>query len=379
VTSIVPYTSSDFTFDSSALLEVKEAASFNTRASARNTNNLTFLKKHKNLQKSFFAPEVEITECPTSCPKTSNQSNKCWTEDSKETSDQIPPALQGPALTQHGNIEHWVDENLQPHDLPEKRKLSTVSLSSTGSCDMYSIGDNSDDEIVEVIPSTLSKAISTTIELIMRKIELNLGYAAYLQCTGSQSSRARGSAGNRGSGGRGHSQSGGGKRKSRLDDSLAPDDPDEDGASKRRRISIATTTEDSEAGPRFACPFYKHDPNRYRNLRTCTGPGWPTVHRMKEHLYRSHAQPVFCPRCYAMFDSDDELSNHLRAHPCHISAPQPIEGINKETERSLKKRSPALRLEEDKWRDTYQLLFPEVSLSDIPSPCKSSFALGDYN
>jgi hypothetical protein len=73
-----------------------------------------------------------------------------------------------------------------------------------------------------------------------------------------------------------------------------------------------------------------------------------------------------------MFDSDNELSSHQRADPCPVSAPQPIDGIGRETLKSLRKRSPALKLEEDKWRDTYQLLFPDVSAADIPSPCMST-------
>ena len=32
---------------------------------------------------------------------------------------------------------------------------------------------------------------------------------------------------------------------------------------------------------RFACPFYKRYPLKYRNSRTCAGPGWPEVHRVK--------------------------------------------------------------------------------------------------
>ncbi|KAJ4289659.1 hypothetical protein N0V90_010988 [Kalmusia sp. IMI 367209] len=231
---------------------------------------------------------------------------------------------------------------------------------------MYSnTEDNSDDEHgTNAVPGTLSKATLKTIELIMRKIEVNLGHAAYLQCAGSQGSKAQGTAS--GSRGSRSSQASSGKRKTRPDEGLPPDDPDEDDANKRRRISITTTTEDSETGPRFACPFFKHDPNRYRNRRTCPGPGWPTVHRMKEHLYRSHAQPIYCPRCYSMFDSDSDFSAHIRGNPCQISVPQPIEGIDRRTFEGLKKRSPALRLEEDKWRDAYQLLFPEVAAADIP-------------
>lgn len=37
-----------------------------------------------------------------------------------------------------------------------------------------------------------------------------------------------------------------------------------------------------EGGERmFACPFCKHDPVKYRNVKTCCGPGWVDVHRVK--------------------------------------------------------------------------------------------------
>ncbi|KAF2728684.1 hypothetical protein EJ04DRAFT_581168 [Polyplosphaeria fusca] len=262
------------------------------------------------------------------------------------------------------NVEQWMNESFPAHDRPDERKLSIASLSSTESCSIYSATDSEDDQTITMEPINLPKATIKTIELIMRKIEINLRYAAYIQCAG-QSSQNSTSAPESSRGGR-STQPSGGKRKSRPDDG-PDDDPDEDGANKRRRVSI-TTTEDSEAGPRFACPFYKHDPNRYRNRRTCPGPGWPTVHRMKEHLYRSHAQPISCPRCYQMFDADSDLSNHLRTQPCDNASPQPVEGIDRETLKTLRRRSPPLKLEEDKWRDTYQLLFPSVPEQDIPSP-----------
>lgn len=36
-----------------------------------------------------------------------------------------------------------------------------------------------------------------------------------------------------------------------------------------------------EAEKRFACPYYKNNPAKFRQKRTCCGPGWPTVHRVK--------------------------------------------------------------------------------------------------
>lgn len=32
---------------------------------------------------------------------------------------------------------------------------------------------------------------------------------------------------------------------------------------------------------RLACPYFKHNPPKYQQWRTCPGPGWETVHRVK--------------------------------------------------------------------------------------------------
>lgn len=177
-------------------------------------------------------------------------------------------------------MEDWVDGSAPFLDRPKERVPSIGSISTACSGGDYSVTDDSESEEQPTTTSTmLSKATLTTIELVMRKIEINLNYVAYLQCAGGQGTRSR-ATGEIPAGRRGSMQASSGKRKARLDEGLLPEDQDDDGPNKRRRVSI-TTTEDSEIGPRFACPFYKHDPSRYRNRRTCPGPGWPTVHRMK--------------------------------------------------------------------------------------------------
>lgn len=45
---------------------------------------------------------------------------------------------------------------------------------------------------------------------------------------------------------------------------------------RARREPRAATT-----GPHFACPFYSHDPAKYKAVKTCCGPGWTNVHRLK--------------------------------------------------------------------------------------------------
>lgn len=32
---------------------------------------------------------------------------------------------------------------------------------------------------------------------------------------------------------------------------------------------------------KFACPFYQHNPQKNSSRRSCRGPGWPSVHRVK--------------------------------------------------------------------------------------------------
>lgn len=274
--------------------------------------------------------------------------------------------------SQDEDIEQWIQDNLPSRDRPQERVSSIVSLSSTSSCEMYTNTDVSDDER-ELEPDAaqpcLPKSAHKMIDMVLRKAEIELRKVACRQCTSNTASNTRGAT-SAPRQGRKPSQSAGQKRKTRPGGSPPPNDDDEYGSNKRRRESAITVADGSESGAKFACPFYKHDPDRYRHRRTCPGPGFPTVHRVKEHLYRSHTQPIFCPICYETFKSDKELLNHVRLQQCERCAPQTVEGIDRETIHALRKRSTALRLEEDKWRDVYHVLFPDVPMADIPSPCK---------
>lgn len=59
-----------------------------------------------------------------------------------------------------------------------------------------------------------------------------------------------------------------------------PDDGEDygDGGGSKR-----TCTQDSPviSSKRLACPYFKKDPGRYHTWRSCSGPGWETVHRIK--------------------------------------------------------------------------------------------------
>lgn len=101
----------------------------------------------------------------------------------------------------------------------------------------------------------------------------------------------------------------------------------------------------------------------------------------REHLYRRHALPRYsCPRCCERFETDDELSTHARApEPCEVREPELHDGFTQAQEKRLRsrKKDRAVAGTEDlseaqKWRQMYQILFPDVRAEEIPSPCKSA-------
>lgn len=184
----------------------------------------------------------------------------------------VPVPTQHPVkncAAQDAEIEHWIKQNLPPRQIEQERISSITSLSSSSSCDMHSNTDISGDE-ADISDNNatlpLPRVTLKVIELILRKVEVQLAVAAWRQCVqGSSSSSgrseyARGRSSNNTSSSSIHGQ----KRKSRLEGSLPPDGLDGDESNKRRRGS-AVTTDDSDLGVRFACPFFKHDPDRYRN------------------------------------------------------------------------------------------------------------------
>jgi hypothetical protein len=74
-----------------------------------------------------------------------------------------------------------------------------------------------------------------------------------------------------------------GKRTLRDKDDAEDDDADNenhDDPSKRPKTSYGPTTRKS-ISKRFACPYFKRNPEKHKQWPSCAGPGWPSVHRVK--------------------------------------------------------------------------------------------------
>ncbi|KAK1984977.1 hypothetical protein LZ30DRAFT_709833 [Colletotrichum cereale] len=152
------------------------------------------------------------------------------------------------------------------------------------------------------------------------------------------------------------------------------DEDDDDAGKDQRPPSKALKSNDHPDGgnPRFACPFFKKNPGKYQQRGACTGPGWATVHRIKEHIYRNHALPTTCPRCNEEFENDRLKNSHLRAsEQCEmqdqIPAAEGMDPTQKELLRS-RKRTHKYMTEADKWNEMYLILFPDANPTCLPSP-----------
>jgi hypothetical protein len=81
---------------------------------------------------------------------------------------------------------------------------------------------------------------------------------------------------------------GGGRKRSRDDEPPLERNSDKghqdrngDDPNKRRKGNPSTKSADSKKTKRYACPYYQRDPKLYNHKRSCIGPGWIEVHRVK--------------------------------------------------------------------------------------------------
>ncbi|QDS75604.1 hypothetical protein FKW77_006447 [Venturia effusa] len=241
---------------------------------------------------------------------------------------------------------------------------SSNSLGSSAECDSDSEFTDEEEGAGRASCHGVSSDVKKMIKYLLCKVQWHLYFSSVYHCANSSmATSAMRAFGNSADRLNSPSLSACAKNYSAMDTS-------EDAHLKKRRKVKRGIGADPMTLCRFACPFYKHDPQIYGSRRSCSGPGWPTVHKMKQHLYRAHAEPTQCPRCHLVVDTDADLRNHIRGEPCPVAEPHPMEGITREQLQILTKRAAPCRLEEDKWMDVYRLLFPGELEADLPSPCK---------
>ncbi|KAF4958309.1 hypothetical protein FGADI_2475 [Fusarium gaditjirri] len=132
----------------------------------------------------------------------------------------------------------------------------------------------------------------------------------------------------------------------------------QDDENEHQQVSRAKKSKKQEDSHlRLACPFYKHDPIRYRR---CHAHVLKRNSYVKQHLFRCHMQPIHCDICLSIWPNVEELREHRRAQICEKREYVAPDGITPEQERKLRSRlGSANKTESDQWFELYSILFPQ--------------------
>ncbi|KAH6659137.1 hypothetical protein BKA67DRAFT_6707 [Truncatella angustata] len=157
-----------------------------------------------------------------------------------------------------------------------------------------------------------------------------------------------------------------GQKRSLRRDSFNGSNPGRDGNGDDKRGNKRSKVENSPA-LKLACPYFKRDPTKYAGRQACTGPGYDSISRLKEHIYRSHKQPDNkCNRCCEVFSTGEFLEEHQRDElPCKVSQDRSMDGINESQYHQLRKKPVGRKPNPDRWEEVYRIIFPKAKA--IPS------------
>ncbi|KAK8026093.1 hypothetical protein PG990_003916, partial [Apiospora arundinis] len=215
-------------------------------------------------------------------------------------------------------------------------------------------------EAVDKVMAAFNRRLADELAIITHAHEASGGGGA----SGGVNGGSHSGGGLNSGGGNGGRSSGRGKRQ--LDDGDRNDSSSSDGngGNGQDKGGNKRAKTEENPGPSLVCPFFRHDPNRFRHHRICAGPGWKTIHRLK-------LPKNACPRCGDPFDDAKKLNAHLRSDdPCRKKDIAAAQGIDEQQEKKLKerKRVGSSVSDEQRWRDIYMILFPEANKNSLPSP-----------
>ncbi|KAI1358886.1 hypothetical protein F5Y08DRAFT_350174 [Xylaria arbuscula] len=156
-----------------------------------------------------------------------------------------------------------------------------------------------------------------------------------------------------------------GKRSASVSDIIS--EAEQDDSRKRARRTHQVSSKQASSKRRFACPFFRRDPQHYQE---CGKYILKRIKDVRQHIYRHHCTPeISCPRCFKSFKDKTELNKHIRGDVCPVKdVPTTDDKLSKDTERKLKMRDPGTRGmdEQQQWMKLWEVIFPDDSLSRSP-------------
>lgn len=112
----------------------------------------------------------------------------------------------------------------------------------------------------------------------------------------------------------------------------------------------------------LACPFYKKDPLRHWK---CIGFASRKISYVKQHIYRSHEQPPYCPSCGTTFDNPDARDVHILAG-CIRQPFTPLDGYTLQQRNALGQRVSSSLSLEDQWYAVFDIVCPGYPRPNSP-------------
>ncbi|KAF5004590.1 hypothetical protein FDECE_8920 [Fusarium decemcellulare] len=165
--------------------------------------------------------------------------------------------------------------------------------------------------------------------------------------------------------------SGGNNQKKRpRGDTIDNSDEEEDKSSEQPSRKQARHSDSR----RWACPYYKRSPEKYGNKKACVGPGFPDIHRLKQHLLKCHFRGKTMTRCWTCKQSfsHNEIKSHGTSKLCQ---PQPevtdyedgFDAIQHQQLKSGDMMPKHFTTMIQHWNRIFMIVFPDWR-HDIPTP-----------
>ncbi|KAK2616294.1 hypothetical protein QQS21_000728 [Conoideocrella luteorostrata] len=273
--------------------------------------------------------------------------------DDKRVSLKLPPTM---------GVRNWqpASSNCAPVNENENHECMT-EYSGDESVDTESIWTSEYSEDVPELDyghplwSIISGAVQKTVEAFLASSPSQDDDHIH-QVPGGQSDTRQGTCSAGGSSlesGQSNAMEGSRKKRARSAFSQGEEAEDENGNGGQNGQSQQGKGMDSDK-PCFACPFAKANPLKHND---CNSYKLTRIRDVKQHLFRRHKLPIYCPRCKETFGTEADRDEHgVSAIPCTASSIT-VEGINDSQREQLQKSSRDLD-PKAKWFEMFKILFP---------------------
>lgn len=105
----------------------------------------------------------------------------------------------------------------------------------------------------------------------------------------------------------------------------------------------------------LACPFLENNPSQHPK---CRRHQLTKMSYVKQHIARVHQMPLHCQICNEVFQTEDQLREHVRSTSCEPQPYTPPDAVTDEQTIQLRSRADHKKTTEDQWYEVFDILFP---------------------